>query len=152
MDTFGSGPLRVTLRRYGPTVHVLLAGEADHEAAHTLDQMCARLPRDVAVVACDLQNVSFMDVSGLHGLIDLHRYGRRHGATVLIYNWQRQPLQLLRHLTLNHLDGHDGRDDDLRGLSEILTEHTEAQLALGIDAAHVDCAPADAPGPPPPTR
>ncbi|MFF8268220.1 STAS domain-containing protein [Streptomyces sp. NPDC016562] len=148
MDTFGGGPLRVTLRRYGPTVHVLLAGEADHQAVHTLGEVRARLPRDVAVVACDLQNVSFMDVSGLRGLIDLHRYGRRHGATVLIYNWQRQPLQLL-HLTLNHLDGHD---DDLRGLSEILTEHTEAQLALGIDAAHGDYAPADAPGPPPPAR
>lgn len=146
MDSFGNGPLKVTMRRYGPTVHLLLVGEADLQAEHTISRVCARLSRDVVVVACDLHHLAFMDVAGLHGLSALQRHGRGHGATVLAYNWQPQPLRLL-HLAVNHLG--DRYDDDLGTLREILREHTEARLALGITAAQDANAPADAPSPPP---
>ncbi|MFI6146992.1 STAS domain-containing protein [Streptomyces sp. NPDC051109] len=119
VESFGSGPLRTTMRRYGPTVHLLLAGEADLQAERTFDEVCARLPRDADVVACDLHDVSLMDVAGLHALIALRRFGRRRGATVLVYNWPPQPLRLLR--ALNCLD--DPCDDDLRALREILGAH-----------------------------
>ncbi|MGW0748452.1 STAS domain-containing protein [Streptomyces sp. NPDC002587] len=129
MDPVDSGSFRITMRRYGPSVHLLLAGEVDHEAEPAMTEMCAGLPEDVVAVACDLHHVSYMDVAGLHCVLTLQRHCRLHGVTVLVYNWQPQPLRLL-HLALNSLD--HVHDDDLRGLREILREHSEAQLALGI--------------------
>ncbi|MFE2142303.1 STAS domain-containing protein [Streptomyces sp. NPDC059456] len=54
-------------RRYGPTVHLTLRGELDLETRCALDEVQAGLD-GVAVVACDMRRLTFMDVTGLHGL------------------------------------------------------------------------------------
>ncbi|MFJ6797650.1 STAS domain-containing protein [Streptomyces sp. NPDC091268] len=131
MDPIESGSLRIAMRRYGPTVHLILAGEVDQEAGAAVDRVWAGIPQDVAVVACDLHHVSFMDAAGLHHLLALQRWGRGRGVTVLVYNWQSQPQRLLRHL----ISLPQGRDQGLRSLRSMLREHSQAQLALGVTAA-----------------
>ncbi|MFD9337982.1 STAS domain-containing protein [Streptomyces sp. NPDC060028] len=155
MDTIDSGALQITLRRYGPTVHLTLAGELDHEADAALARVRAAAFRDgVDVVACDLHHVRFMDVSGLRCLLGLQEQAREYGITVLAYNWQPQPLRLL-HL----LDGLEPCDETgLRALLDLLREKPEARLTPGIDAAHDDTSPfvgaerRHDPGPPPAAR
>ncbi|MBT2467744.1 STAS domain-containing protein [Streptomyces sp. ISL-66] len=135
IDAIDSGELRITVRRYGPTVHLTLSGELDLDAQPAIAEVRAAVLRNgVALVACDLHHVPFMDVSGLRCLIDFQEQAREQGITVLAYNWRPQPLRLLRLLHL--LDSLEAVDDTgLQALRGILREHTEAQLALGTDAA-----------------
>ncbi|MFD9355668.1 STAS domain-containing protein [Streptomyces sp. NPDC060031] len=152
MDTIDSGALQITLRRYGPTVHLTLAGELDHEADAPLARVRAAAFRDgVDVLACDLHHVRFMDVSGLRCLLGLQEHARAYGITVLAYNWQPQPLRLLR-----LLDGTEPCDENgLRALLDLLGDHTGARLTAGIDPAHagtstlVGAERRPDPGPPP---
>ncbi|MFJ6793162.1 STAS domain-containing protein [Streptomyces sp. NPDC091268] len=143
MDPAETGSLRIAVRCYGPTVHALLEAELDLAARPALARVSALLPEDVSVVACDLHHVSFMDVSGLHFVLDLYRRGRDRGAAVLFYNWQTQPAQLLG-LALtgpNAVPAHRaGRaagpgDAELRALRRALGEHAEARCALGVGLA-----------------
>ncbi|MEU3459261.1 STAS domain-containing protein [Streptomyces sp. NPDC006733] len=129
MDLIAGGPLQITLRRYGPTLHLTLAGELDIEAEPAVAQVMATLPADVTVIACDLHHISFMDVVGVRCVLGLKRSAEARGLAALVYNWQPQPLQLL---TL--MDGLDRTDDaELRALHALLGEHAESQRALGID-------------------
>lgn len=132
MDPIDYGPLRITLRRYGPTVHLTLAGDLDHEAEAALAGVReAALADEVVVIACDLHHVHFMDLSGLRCLLDLREAASELGIAVLAYNWRPQPLRLL-HLLAGI---QPGEDTGLRVLHGILREHTEAQLVRGIDTA-----------------
>lgn len=160
IDKSDGDALRIAFRRYGPTAHLSLAGDLDHEAGAVIARVrAAALADDVVVIACDLHHVPFMDVSGLRCLLDLQELAREHGITVLAYNWRPQPLRLLQ--CLNGLEADD--DKGLLALRDLLREITEAQVARGIDTARatsalVDVAPPgqDAgryePGPPPAAR
>ncbi len=132
MDPIGSGGLQISLRRYGPTVYLALAGELDFEAEPAIARLRTVVLRDdIDVVACDLHRVPFMDVSGLRCLLDLQECAREHGITVIAYNWRPQPLQLL-----HFLDGLDSGDDiELQALRDLLREHAEAQVNLRIGTA-----------------
>ncbi|MFG2484977.1 STAS domain-containing protein [Streptomyces virginiae] len=91
---------RVMPRRYGPTVHLAPAGELDLETRIALDE-CYIGADGPTIVACDMQHLTFMDVTGLNALIDfadrLDRLDRldRRGIAFFAYNWQPQPLRLL---------------------------------------------------------
>ncbi|MFJ3963218.1 STAS domain-containing protein [Streptomyces sp. NPDC090036] len=81
-------------RRYGPTVHLTPTGELDLDTRAALDEVQTDLD-GVAAVACDMRHLTFMDVTGLHGLIALaHRLGTS-GIAFFAYNWQPQPLRLI---------------------------------------------------------
>ncbi|MCZ4120999.1 STAS domain-containing protein [Streptomyces sp. H39-S7] len=100
MDLIAGGPLQITLRRYGPTLHLTLAGELDIDAEPAIAQVMSTLPADVAVIACDLHHIAFMDVVGVRCVRELKRSAEQRGLAALVYNWRPQPLQLL-----NLLDG-----------------------------------------------
>ncbi|MDF9810822.1 STAS domain-containing protein [Streptomyces sp. SPB162] len=131
MDLIAGGPLQITLRRYGPTLHLTLAGELDIEAEPAFAQIMATLPAGIAVIACDLYHVHFMDVVGVRCILALKRSAEQRGLAALVCNWQSQPLQLL-----NLLGGLErDYDVELRSLQALLRDHADAQRALGIDSA-----------------
>ncbi len=65
---------QMTMRRYGPTVH---------------------LTDDEDVVACNTRCLTFMDVVGLHGLTAFARRLNERGTAFFAYDWQPQPLRLM---------------------------------------------------------
>ncbi|MET9324847.1 STAS domain-containing protein [Streptomyces sp. NPDC003038] len=86
---------RMMMRRYGPTVHLTPAGELDLDSRSALDEVQAALDGGVAVVACDMRHLTFLDVVGLRGLIDFVRRLDTRGIAFFAYNWQPQPRRLV---------------------------------------------------------
>ncbi|MGW2586351.1 STAS domain-containing protein [Streptomyces virginiae] len=88
------------MRRYGPTAHLTPAGELDLAGRLALDEVQAGLDSGVAVVACDMRHLTFLDVSGLNALIGFVRRLDARGIAFFAYNWQPQPRRLM-----NLIDG-----------------------------------------------
>ncbi|MFC9583455.1 STAS domain-containing protein [Streptomyces yangpuensis] len=86
---------RMSMRRYGPTVHLTPAGELDLHTRSALEETQAALDDGVAVVACDMRLLSFVDVTGLHGLLEFARRLDGRGIAFFAYDWQPQALRLL---------------------------------------------------------
>ncbi|NXY93228.1 STAS domain-containing protein [Streptomyces sp. BR123] len=76
----------ITVRRYGPAVHVTLAGELDLDSRSALDDLHAACGEGIDVLLCDMCHLTFMDVTGLHRLIDLARSADERGITFFAYN------------------------------------------------------------------
>ncbi|MFJ9596730.1 STAS domain-containing protein [Streptomyces virginiae] len=85
---------RIRTRRCGPTVHLAFAGELDDESRSALDGVRENLD-GVDVVACDLEQLTFLDVAGLRGLLAFAGRLDEHGIAFFAYNWQPQPRSLL---------------------------------------------------------
>lgn len=127
----------ITVRRYGPTVHVALAGELDLDTRSALDDVQAAFDEDIDVLCCDMQHLTFMNVTGLHRLVDLARRADQRGIAVFAYNWQRQPRRLLD-LTdsLNPSDGHgEPRSKPTSPLSRTLGDAVVSHRATGAVTA-----------------
>ncbi|MGW6410464.1 STAS domain-containing protein [Streptomyces vinaceus] len=86
---------RVSMRRYGPTIHLTPAGELDIDTRSALDQAQTAIDNGVAVVACDMRLLRFIDVTGLRGLLGFARRIDGRGIAFFAYNWQPQPRRLL---------------------------------------------------------
>ncbi|MFF0473547.1 anti-sigma factor antagonist [Streptomyces sp. NPDC004284] len=86
--------LRITVRRYGPTMHLAPAGELRMATRSALDDVQAALD-GVDVVACDMRDLVFLDVGGLQGLLDFVRRLDADGIAFFAYDWQPQPRQTL---------------------------------------------------------
>ncbi|MGW0390663.1 STAS domain-containing protein [Streptomyces sp. NPDC003042] len=150
---------RIMMRRYGPTVHLTLTGELDLEARPAFARVRGALTEGVAVVACDMHHVPFMDVTGLNCLLSLGEHAQSRGMTLLVYNWQQQPLHLLdlfdsleRRLPVS---SGNGRGLASRALRDTVRDRADTRRDLGIDGAVEDRSPVGAtesalhPGPPP---
>ncbi|MEU6309401.1 STAS domain-containing protein [Streptomyces sp. NPDC047014] len=85
---------RLTVKRYGPTVHLAPSGELDLDTGPALDGVRAEY-RDADVVACDMRRLTFLDVAGLHALLGLAHRLEAYGTAFFAYNWQPQPRRLL---------------------------------------------------------
>ncbi|MFJ8130092.1 anti-sigma factor antagonist [Streptomyces hydrogenans] len=86
--------LWVEHRRYGPTVHLAPVGQLNGSTRSALDEV--RLPLDgVDVVACDMQELTLLDVTGLDALLDFAQRLDGRGIAFFVYNWQPQPRGLL---------------------------------------------------------
>ncbi|MEU6311693.1 anti-sigma factor antagonist [Streptomyces sp. NPDC047014] len=86
--------VRMRTRRYGPTAHLDPTGELDLDTRSALDGIQEDLT-GVDVVACNMGRLTFLDVVGLHALLDLVRRLDEHGIAFFAYNWQPQPRRLL---------------------------------------------------------
>ncbi|MEW2412491.1 STAS domain-containing protein [Streptomyces sp. NPDC046866] len=86
--------LWVKHRRYGPTVHLAPVGQLDETTGAVLEKATAGL-EGVDVVACDMQELTLMDVTGLDALIGFARRLNARGIAFFVYNWQPQPRELL---------------------------------------------------------
>ncbi|GAA0271869.1 hypothetical protein GCM10010302_06850 [Streptomyces polychromogenes] len=86
--------LWVKHRRYGPTAHLTPIGQLNETTRWALDEVQAVL-KDVDVVACDMQELTLLDVTGLNALIDFARRLNENGIVFFVYNGQPQPRGLL---------------------------------------------------------
>ncbi|MFE1786902.1 STAS domain-containing protein [Streptomyces sp. NPDC059525] len=82
--------LWVKHRRYGPTVHLTPVGRLNETTRGSLDEVLAAL-KDVDVVACDIQELTLLDLTSLNALIDLARRLNANGIALFTYNWQPRP-------------------------------------------------------------
>ena len=62
------------------SVRIAIVGELDLATAARAARAIRRAQRDAAEVICDLGDLSFIDVCGLHVLLDASAYARRTGA------------------------------------------------------------------------
>ncbi|MEU6300763.1 STAS domain-containing protein [Streptomyces erythrochromogenes] len=85
----------ITIRRYGPTLHLTPAGELDVDSDPAFAPVSTALTDSTTVVACDMRRLTFLDPAGLQLLLDLAARLDARGITFFAYNWQRQPLRLL---------------------------------------------------------
>ncbi|MCY0931488.1 hypothetical protein OTB20_35960 [Streptomyces sp. H27-H1] len=85
----------IAIRRYGPTLHLTPAGELDMDSGPAMARVWTALDDQVAVVACDMRSLTFIDATGLHRLLGLAAYVDGRSIAFFAYNWQRQPLWLL---------------------------------------------------------
>ncbi|MFC8269452.1 hypothetical protein ACFUIZ_27595 [Streptomyces cinereoruber] len=89
------GDFQVSIQRYGPTVHLTPMGELDWDTGPALDDVSAALGDGVAVVVCGMRRLSFVDVTGVHRLLDLTHLIESRSIAFYAYNWQHQPQRLL---------------------------------------------------------
>ncbi|MGW7333606.1 STAS domain-containing protein, partial [Streptomyces sp. NPDC054840] len=126
----------IHIRRYGATLVVTPVGDLDADSVRALDAVRATLDQDVAAVACDMRRLSFLDVVGLHHLLDLARDTRSRGVAFFAYHWQAQPQQLLGFTDeLLQGDGQDRRTAPARLLRRTLREAAESARATGAARA-----------------
>ncbi|MFF8265213.1 STAS domain-containing protein [Streptomyces virginiae] len=126
-------------RRYGPTVLLTPTGELDLDTRAALDEVQTGLDA-VAAVACDMRHLTFMDVTGLHGLTAFaHRLGAR-GIALFAYNWQPQPLRLMNLIDSLYppADRNGDHDGPTRLLRRSLQGSVDAARAGGAARARQD--------------
>lgn len=82
----------------GETLTVVIAGELDHCAAPQIRRMLDDLIRDPAVtdVVLDLENLTFMDSSGIGVLLGRLRILQSRGGTLSVKNMQPPVEKLFR--------------------------------------------------------
>lgn len=112
----------ITIRRYGPTLHLTPAGELDIDSDPAFAPVWTALDDHIAVVACDMRCLTFLDAAGLELLLDLAAHLDGRGIAFFAYNWQRQPLRLLDHITSTPSQAGD-RSTPTRPLCRTLPRH-----------------------------
>lgn len=127
---------QMNMRRYGPAVHLAPAGELDLDTRSALDEVHAAL-QGVDLVACDMCDLTFLDVLGLHGLLDLVRGLDSRGIAFFAYNWQQQPRRLLDLVDDLHPPTADNREEPTRLLRR-LRDSAAAARAAGAAKARDD--------------
>ncbi|MFF8261295.1 STAS domain-containing protein [Streptomyces virginiae] len=101
-----------TVRRHDSTLCLIPVGELDPDSCPAFDQVAHMVVKG-ATVACTMEHVPFMDLSGLHCLLTLARRIEARGARLIVYAWQPQPQRLLEFL--DRLIGlPDGKDRERR--------------------------------------
>jgi anti-anti-sigma factor len=84
------------------SVRVAMVGELDLASAARAARAIRGAQRDGAAVICDLGDLSFIDVCGLHVLVDASAYARRTGARL---SFVHHPAFVYRHLAMLGLAG-----------------------------------------------
>ncbi|MFJ9598033.1 anti-sigma factor antagonist [Streptomyces virginiae] len=126
---------RMRTRRYGPTVHLDPVGELDLDTRSALDGLQEDLD-GVDVVACDMGRLTFLDVVGLHALLDLVRRLDERGIAFFAYSWQPQPRRLLD--LVDGLYPQAGRGSPTRMLRSRLKGFAAAAREAGAARARQD--------------
>ncbi|MCJ0869745.1 sodium-independent anion transporter [Streptomyces sp. AP-93] len=129
---------RIATASHGRTVHLMPRGELDAEAGAVFDRLRPVLGAATEVVICDMRGVPFMDVAGLHHLLDFVRTARERGIQVHAWQWQRQPTDLLALIDCVRPPVTAGTADRdvMAGLLRLDVEATAAEgRACGMDVA-----------------
>jgi anti-anti-sigma factor len=79
------------------SIRVAMVGELDLATAARAGRAIRRAQGDAAEVICDLADLSFVDVCGLHVLLDASGYARRTGARLIFVGL---PASIRRHLAM----------------------------------------------------
>ncbi|WP_327381762.1 MULTISPECIES: STAS domain-containing protein [unclassified Streptomyces] len=133
----------IHIRRSGATLHVTPVGELDVDCDQALKNVRMALAQGVAVAACDMRRLTFLDLAGLHYLLGLARDAHSRGVAFFAYNWQHQPQQILdRTDHLARTDGRDPRTGPTRLLRQTLHEAAESTRAADTARASTAGQPA----------
>ncbi|WP_324608892.1 STAS domain-containing protein [Streptomyces sp. NRRL S-1813] len=100
-------PFSISTQYLDDTVLLMARGEIDRAADPACDRALAALPATLSSVVLDMQQVPFMDVTGLHFLCGLHQHTTRHRTRLHTRGWQAQPRYVLDsalHLDLQGAD------------------------------------------------
>ncbi|MFG2826865.1 STAS domain-containing protein [Streptomyces sp. NPDC048434] len=100
-------PFTISTQYLDDTVLLMACGEIDRACEPACDRVLASLPAALSDVVLDMQNVPFMDVTGLHFLCALHRHTARHHTRLHTRGWRAQPRYVLDsalHLDLQGAD------------------------------------------------
>ncbi|MFC9229670.1 STAS domain-containing protein [Streptomyces decoyicus] len=100
-------PFSISTQYLDDTVLLMACGEIDRAADPACDRALASLPATLSSVVLDMQQVPFMDVTGLHFLCGLHQHTTRHRTRLHTRGWQPQPRYVLDsalHLDLQGAD------------------------------------------------
>ncbi|HEX3000744.1 MAG TPA: STAS domain-containing protein [Armatimonadota bacterium] len=96
--------IKIAVHRDGQTVHVQLAGVLDSTAApHVRSSIKPALKEGATDLILDLSDVSYVDQTGVDGLIHAARIARRLGGQVVLRNCPEQVIRLLAALGRDHL-------------------------------------------------
>ena len=85
MGTPSAPPLKITMRAYGATQAIAVAGELDFAVADQLAAaMRAALARTPETVLLDLSTVTFIDAAGARAVRNTHRHAQARSARMRI--------------------------------------------------------------------
>jgi anti-anti-sigma factor len=101
------------------SIRIAIVGELDLATAARAARAIRRAQRDAAEIVCDLGDLSFIDVCGLHVLLDASAYARRTGA----------------HLSFGHLPACIHRPLGLLGLGAALEAGRRPQRPAPLGTA-----------------
>lgn len=87
--------LRFTVRRDGPTMVIALRGDVDLDAEPVLAVAADRLDGFEGPVRVDLADVPYLDSTGVHFLVRLHRRCVEHGSDFTITGTRPLPARTL---------------------------------------------------------
>lgn len=103
VDVHGPDQIAIETRPLPQGVVIAVSGEVDLATASTLERELLRAEQAHWVVAIDLTNVSFLDSTGLHAIMDANLRLRDRGGRLLIV---QGPPQVSRVFELTGLSDH----------------------------------------------
>jgi anti-anti-sigma factor len=103
VDVHGPDQIAIETRPLPQGVVIEVSGEVDLATASTLERELLRAEQAHWVVAIDLTNVSFLDSTGLHAIMDANLRLRDRGGRLLIV---QGPPQVSRVFELTGLSDH----------------------------------------------
>ncbi len=89
------------------TLLLTARGEIDRACEPDLNRLLDALPISLSDVVLDMQDVRFMDVTGLHFLCELHHRTARRHTRLHTRGWQAQPRYLLHAVAHLNVQGRD---------------------------------------------
>ncbi|MFH8569957.1 STAS domain-containing protein [Streptomyces sp. NPDC017993] len=89
------------------TLLLTARGEIDRACEPDLNRLLDSLPITLSDLVLDMQDVRFMDVTGLHFLCDLHQRTARRHTRLHTRGWQAQPRYLLHAAVHLNMQGQD---------------------------------------------
>ncbi|MFB6477419.1 STAS domain-containing protein [Streptomyces virginiae] len=128
------GDFRVVTRHFGPTVHLAPEGELDLDSRPVLEKAVTALDEDIVVVVCDMHRLRFLDVTGLHALVDLALRLDARGVALFAFGWQAQPQRLLDIVDSLYPERNSSLEPTAL-LRRTLRDAAAAQRAAGAEAA-----------------
>ncbi len=103
VDVHGPDQIAIETRPLQQGVVIAVSGEVDLATANLLERELLRAEQAHWVVAIDLTNVSFLDSTGLHAIMDANLRLRERGGRLLIV---QGPPQVSRVFELTGLSDH----------------------------------------------
>jgi anti-anti-sigma factor len=92
-----SSPFEVTIEQRGSAVHIVLTGELDISTAQRLEDDLRRIEADQPeLIVLDLQELSFMDSTGLRLLITADARAREDGRRLAIVQGNEMVQRVMR--------------------------------------------------------
>jgi anti-sigma B factor antagonist len=134
VDSLSRDQITIVGRRLKHGIVLLVSGEIDLATAPTVERELMRAEESHDLVAIDLTNVSFMDSTGLHAIVDCDLRLRGRGGRLVVVQGSPQIARLFELTGLNdHL--HLVRNQTELGRFTANGNHPRSSLTSGLASA-----------------